>query len=236
MNRFRNSKNNKGYKEGQFNEYLKALMKVENEIEKGKIELSTCNDFRFDAAFSLFDKECKCCINFDDLKEGLYSLDLQPKDDEILLLFNRFDPQKCCSISFQNFINVLLPVSRLYRNQMERKIQSGCTVPGRCGILCYDTKLFLKNLLKLIISGEKKMNKLREGNLNIDISNLRNIFREIDRSGAGYFYENDLKRYLIENGIFTDDKSCCLLFLKLDKNNDGKVDMCEMEDEFQPII
>jgi Ca2+-binding EF-hand superfamily protein len=236
MNRYRNAKNNNGYKEGQFNEYLKALMKVENEIEKGKIELSTCNDFRFDAAFSLFDKECKCCMNFDDLKEGLYSLDLQPKDDEILLLFNRFDPQKCCSISFQNFINVLLPVSRLYRNQMERKIQSGCTMPGRCRILCYDTKLFLKNLLKLIISGEKKMNKLREGNLNIDISNLRNIFREIDRSGAGYFYENDLKRYLIENGIFTDDKSCCLLFLKLDKNNDGKVDMCEMEDEFQPII
>ena len=94
----------------------------------------------------------------------------------------------------------------------------------------------MKNLLKLIISGEKKINKLREGNLNIDSSNLRKNFGEIDRYGKGYFFENDLKQYLIRSRIFTDDESSCLLFLKLDKNNDGKVDICEMEDEFKPII
>ncbi len=237
MNRNRNTRNYyKGYEEGQFKEYLKALMKVENEIEKGKIELSICNDFTFNAAFSLFDKECKCFINFDDLKEGLYSLGLEPKDDEILLLFNRFDPQKCCNINCENFINVLLPVNRLYRNQMERKMGPGCFIPERCRVLSYDTRLFLKNLMKLIILGEKKMNKLREGNLNIDSSNLRKNFGEIDKYGKGYFFENDLKQYLIRSRIFTDDESSCLLFLKLDKNNDGKVDICEMEDEFKPII
>ena len=226
--------NKKGYETGQFNEYLKVLMKVENDIERGKIELALCNDFNFNQAFAIFDRDSKCCLNFDDFKEGIYLLGLEPKDDEILLLFNRFDPLKCCNINCDNFIHVLLPCDSLYRNQMERKMTMENTL-SCCNSFSYETKLFFKNLLKLIISGEKKLNKLREGNLNVNIS-LRNIFGLIDTRGAGYFYENDLKKYLIENGIFTDDKSCTLLFLKLDKNNDGKVDICEMEDEFKPII
>ena len=75
---------------------------------------------------------------------------------------------------------------------------------------------------------------MKEGYLNIN-NDVRNIFELIDINGMRYFYENDLKKYLINNGILSNDKTCNLLFLKLDKNRDGKVDICEFEDEFKII-
>ena len=222
-----NNKNKNGYEEGQFKEYLKLLMKIESDIEKSKIELALCNDYNYEGAFNIFNNECKCFITFDDLKAGINALGLSVNNDEINLILNRFDPGKCGYINFNNFVLFLSPNDILYRNRVERRL---C-----CNYLSYDTKLYFKNLLKLIISGEKKLNELKLENSNMNNS-LRNIFELIDINRYGYFYENELKNYLIDNRIFIDDKSCNLLFLKLDKNRDGKVDMCEFEEEFQRVI
>ena len=230
-----NSVNNgskNGYIEGQFKEYLKILMKVEKEIEKGKIELSLCNDFNFENAFNIFDSDCKCFINFDDLKDGFIKLGLEVRDEELKLLFNRLDPQKCGCINYENFSYFLSPSDNIYRNNIERR---KCYSERGRHFLSIETKLYFKNLLKLIISGEKKLNELREGYENIKNS-VTNIFGLIDLSRTGYFFEQDLKNYLIDTGIFIDDKSCTLLFFKLDKNGDGKVDICEIEEEFQKVI
>ena len=224
-----NYKDKNRYDEGQFKEYLKLIMKIESEIEKSKIELSLCNDFNYESAFNIFNNDCncKCFITFDNLKEGFHALGLDIKDDEVNLFLNRFDQEKCGCINFDNFILILSPYDNLYRNKIERRMCSN--------YLSYDTKLYFKNLLKLIISGQKKLNELRQGFSNMNDS-LKNIFELIDINGCGYFYENELKKYLKDNEIFTDDKSCILLFLKLDKNRDGKVDICEFEKEFQKVI
>ena len=229
-NSFQNNNQNE-FDDQQFKEYLSTLMKIENEIEKGKKELSSCYDFNYEDAFRIFDIECKCCITFDNFKEGLKYIGLELNNDELKLLFNRFDCQKCGSFNCQHFISVLSPCDSLYRNKIERRF-SNSNRARNC--LSYETKLYFKNVLKLIIEGEKKLNKLREGYSNINNS-LRNLFELIDTNGIGYFYENELKNYLRKNGIYSDDKSCSLLFLKLDKNRDGKVDMREIEEEFQII-
>ena len=59
-------------------------MKLENDIEKGKMELSLCNDFTYDNGFNIFDKNYKCHINFEELKMGLISLGLEEKDYNII--------------------------------------------------------------------------------------------------------------------------------------------------------
>ena len=104
---------------------------------------------------------------------------------------------------------------------------------GYNNFLSYETRLYFKNLFKLIISGEKKLNELREDYYKNNC--MKNLFGLIDNSGMGCFSENDLKKYLIDNEIYTDGKSCVLLFLRLDKNRDGKVDICEFEEEFMKI-
>jgi Ca2+-binding EF-hand superfamily protein len=223
------------YEEEQFNNYLTELMSVENDIEKGKIELLACNDFNYEDVFAIFDTDHKCCLTFEDLKYGLGKLDLYPVDNEIKLLFNRFDPQRCGNINYENFMIELQPCDRTYRNKIDNLPCIG-NKAGSENNLSYDTKLYLKNLLKVMISGEYKLNILREEFSGINYSLKNNIFGLIDLNGCGFFMENDLKNYLIQNGIFRDDKRCALLFYKLDKKKDGKVDICEIENEFQNIV
>ena len=222
------------YEEEQFNNYLSELMSVENDIEKGKIELFKCNDFNFEDAFAIFDIDHKCCITFEDLKYGLEKLDLYPADNEIKLLFNRFDQQRCGNIDYENFMSELQPYDCAYRNRTDN-IPCNLKKAGSENNLSYDTKLYLKNLLKIMISGEYNLNILREECSGIHCS-LKNIFGLIDVNGCGFFLGNDLKNYLIQNGIFRDDKRCALLFFKLDKKKDRKVDFCEIEDEFRQIV
>ena len=75
-----------------YNNYLTVLISVENDIEKGKIELLKFDDFNYKDAFVIFDINYKCCLTFEDLKYRLEKLELYPVDNEIKLLFNRFDP------------------------------------------------------------------------------------------------------------------------------------------------
>ena len=228
------AKSNTEYEEGQFKEYLKTLMRVENEIEKGKIELSLCDDFTYDNGFNIFDNCYKCYITFEELKRGLISLGLEENNDGINLLFNRFEPQKCGCITYDNFAYFLSPQDFIYKNKIEQRLQHKM---GCANFLSYETRLYLKNLLKLIIFGEKKLNELRQVYNNYDINNpIRNIFGLIDANEKGFFDENNLKKYLIDKEIYTDAKSCILLFLKLDKNRDGKVDFCVFEEELRKII
>lgn len=217
----------------QFNNYLREAMIVENEIEKGKVELFSCSNINYENVFCFFDIGNKCYLTFEDLKDGLIVLDSYTNDDEINLLFNRFDPQKCGAINCENFVNTLLPYDNICKNRIESRITKGSNM-GFENAFSYETKLFFKNLIKLIISGEKRLNNLKKEYSNVNCA-LENIFGLIDLNRAGCFNENELNNYLIEKGIFTDDKSSCLLFLRLDKNKDGQIDFCEIEDEFQPI-
>ena len=231
-NSFKNLNKNE-FEEEQFKEYLKTLMATEKEIEKAKKELSLCNNFNYEDCFKIFDIDGTCYITYDNFKQGLKYIGLETNDDEIQLLFNKFDYQKCGGFNCDNFMNVLNPHDNIYRNKFEKRL--GHSYRGRGGSnLSYEAKLYFKNILKLIISQEKKLNKLKQGYLNLN-NNLRNIFDLIDINGMGYFYENDLKNYLRKNGILASDKCCNVLFLKLDKNRDGKVDISEFEDEFKII-
>ena len=222
------------YEEEQFIIYLNELMSVENDIEKGKIDLLTCNDFNCEDVFGFFDIDHKGYLTFDDLKYGLGKLDLYPEDNEIKLLFNRFDQQKCGNISYENFMRELEPCDRSYRNRIDNLPYIGKNDDSENN-LSYDTMLYLKNLLKIMISGEYKLNLMREDCSGINFS-TKNIFGLVDFNGCGFFLEKDLKCYLIQNGIFRDDKRCALIFYKFDKKKDGKVDICEFENEFQHIV
>ena len=64
---------------------------------------------------------------------------------------------------------------------------------------------------------------------------LRDIFGLIDSMKRGYFNNGDLLVYLQKEGILVDDKDVDLLFIRLDKNRNGKIDYREVEDELQTL-
>ena len=92
----------------------------------------------------------------------------------------------------------------------------------------------MKNLFKLLIDTENEINNFRRtlGTLRIK---LRDIFGLVDYLQRGYFDNSDLIVYLQKENILFDDKELDLLFIRLDKNRNGKIDYKEVEDELQTL-
>ena len=65
--------------------------------------------------------------------------------------------------------------------------------------------------------------------------NLRDIFGLLDKNRCGFFSNEDLLEYLDSNGLLSNIRDADLLFIRLDKNRNGKIDFFEVEDEIQTI-
>ena len=117
---------------------------------------------------------------------------------------------------------MLVPFEKDYRTIVENRLPNSCC-PCRCpDVFCCGTLCSLKNVFNLIIRLER------------DINNDRKLFA-IDIIDCGYFSNNDLVVYLRKNLIFITDKHADLLYIRLDKNRNGKIDYREVEDELQTV-
>ena len=85
-----------------------------------------------------------------------------------------------------------------------------------------------------IIKHENNFNFLRRGFTTLNLK-LKHIFENIDISKMGYFTNNDLINYLKKNNIYIDSLNTDLLFIRLDKNRNGKIDYKEIYDETHPL-
>ena len=89
-------------------------------------------------------------------------------------------------------------------------------------------------LFKLLMDSENDINNMRRscGSLRL---NLKDIFGLVDTQGKGYFTNEELMDYLQNNGLLENNKAADLLFIRLDKNRNGKIDYPEVEEELQPV-
>ena len=223
------------YEENQFNEFLKDLMLAESDIEKIKIELVKCDDFSIEDCFRIFEqKENNNVLYPEEIKCGLKLLGVFLSDFELKLFFNRFDLMKKGYINYSNFFDIFIPFSKTYRSLSEKKEPNSC-----CNCRCPDvfsnsTLSILKNLIDAIIKYENKFNVMRRGFTTLNLK-LKKNFGKIDMGKNGYFSHDDLVLYMEKNRIFTDEKELDLLFIRLDKNRNGKIDYKEIYDETHPI-
>ena len=222
------------YEQNQFNDFLKKLMGIEGDIERLKIDLSLNPDFNCEDAFRIFELDGRGFLDKEDLKYGLNLLNIYPTDLELRLLMKRFDLQRQGAISFADFFDIVVPFEKEYRTTVEERPPRSCC-PCRCiDVFSYSTISTLKNLFKLLIDTENEINNYRR-TLGILRIKLRDIFGLIDYLDRGYFTNNDLVEYLQKQNILYDDKDLDLLFIRLDKNRNGKIDYKEVEDELQTL-
>jgi Ca2+-binding EF-hand superfamily protein len=209
-------------------------MDAENQIENAKIGLACNPDFNCEDAFRIFELNGRGCIDQFDLKCGLNLLGVYPTDQEVRLLMKRFDLQKTGTLNYADFFDMLVPFEKEYRNMVENRLPNSCC-PCRCpDVFCPSTICSLRNLFNLIINLENSINNNRKlfGTLRLK---LRDIFRLLDILGCGYFTNSDLNVYLRNRGIFSTNKDADLLFIRLDKNRNGKIFYGDVEDEVQTI-
>jgi Ca2+-binding EF-hand superfamily protein len=207
-------------------------MDAENKIENIKIELTLKNDFNTEDIFRIFENNKKGYLDINDLKKGFNLLNVNINYLDISLLINRFDLNKKGYINFADFFDMIVPYETEYRNLVENRIPNSCCPCIVPDILSFSTKNLLKNLFEMLIDYENKFNCMKRG-YNMLIKKLKNIFNEIDSNCLGFFNNDDFNYYLIKNNLFRSIKQSNLLYIRLDKNRDGKIDYNEMENEFK---
>ena len=221
------------YDKIQFNEFLSKLMDIELKIESVKSDLANVQEFNIEDAFKIFENE-KECITEEDLKKGLNYIGVVPNTQDIKLLMKRFDLFKKGNLNFADFFDIIVPFEQNVRKKVENR-KPNCCCPRRCPEVFSNQTLFgLRNLFNLIINSENEINEMRKmfGTLRL---NLRDIFTILDKGGKGYFTDEELMEYLQSNGLLSNVKAADLLFIRLDKNRNGKIDYYEVEEEMETL-
>ena len=222
------------YEQKQFNDFLRKLMLIESQIERIKIDLALNPDFNCEDAFRLFELDGRGYLDKDDLKYGLNLLGIFPTDHELRLLMKRFDLQKQGCINYADFFDIVVPFEKEYRTMVEDRLPNSCCACRCPDIFSFNTKCTLKDLFNYIIDSENDVNNVRRtlGTLRIK---LRDIFGLLDYLRRGYFTNSDLMVYLQRENLLSNNKDADLLFIRLDKNRNGKIDYREVDDEVQTL-
>ena len=222
------------YQQNLFNDFLKKLMEVESKIEDAKISLAINPDFNCEDAFRLFESNDKGFLSKEDLKNGLNLLGIFPTGKKLKLLMKRFDLQRNGYINYADFFDMVVPFEKNYRQRVESRPPRSCC-PCRCPDIFSDKTIFyLKNLFNLIIDFENEINDDRKLMVSVRIR-LNDIFGLLDKDGKGFFDNNEMMEYFENNGMVDNMRDADLLFIRLDKNRNGKIDFPEVEDELQTL-
>ena len=222
------------YEQNQFNEFMKKLMLVESQVEDAKLALTKNPDFNCEDAFRLFESNDKGYLDINDIKSGLNLIGLNPTEKELNLLMKRFDLQKNGFINFADFFDMLVPFEKNQRQIVEKRPPKTYCPVRSPDIFKEKTIADLKNLFELLIKSEDDINNDRKtlGTLRLK---LKDIFGLLDREGKGYFEYEEMMVYFANNGLLDNNRNADLLFIRLDKNRNGKIDYPEVEDELQTL-
>ena len=221
--------------ENKFLEYITKLIIFESKIEKAKIDLIKRPDFNIEDAFYIFCNSQSKVISISDFKNGLKEFDLYPTSKEIKLIMRRADKDNKNYLNFDDFFYLLTPFQKEYREKVEKEIKS-CYKPkyNKSDVFLFCTKIYLSNLIRLIIECESELNFIKENIIGINIY-LENIFNKIDKSGLGFISEIELFLYLQNSGIKCNEIENGLIFKRLDKNKNEKIEIWEIEDELKSL-
>ena len=238
-----NCKNYPGYcnqmeleiSENNFLEYISKLIETETKIEEAKKNLVIRPDFNVEDAFRIFENPQNDIISCSDLQNGLKQLGVGASPNEIKFLMRRGDAQRKGHLNFSDFFDLLVPFEKKFRDNVERRLPSSF-IPtyNKSDIFLLSTKNCLVNLIGLIITCEEELNLIRENIIGIN-AQIEKIFDTIDVSGLGFISDMELYIYLKNKGIISNDLQNSLIFIKLDKSRNGKIELWEIQEELSPF-
>ena len=222
------------YEQKQFNDFLKKLKEIESKIEDAKISLAINPDFNCEDAFRIFESNDKGFLTKDDLKEGLNLIGIYPTGKKLKLLMKRFDLDKKGYINYADFFDMVVPFEKNYRQRVECRPPRSCC-PCKCpDVFSNQTIYYLNNLFNLILDFENEINDDRKLLSTVRLR-LHNLFGLFDKDRKGYFNYDEMIEYFADNCMLESNREADLLFIRLDKNRNGKIDYYEIEDELQTI-
>ena len=210
---------------GDFNNDKKALLskliieciEQEKNLENIKESLSNCSDFSVQKIFELFNINKNNLIYYSDLYQVLNSLSINSNfnPNDIKYIFKRYNKSKESPFNYDEFCNIILP-----RNSFSRARQSFSNNYE----LKDETKNKIIELFEEIINSQKAneeqrtMIKMSSDNIYYD------LFEEIKKGNKPGIQEDDINKFMKENGYDIKSYEIGLIMEIIDKNKDGIID------------
>ena len=177
-----------------FIEYLKALIKSELEIEYAKRDLMRQEDFNAEDAFRLFEKEGTNVVTKNDLIYGLKLLGIKPTNNQIKIIFDKYDLDGNDFIDYDDFFDMVISFKDSDRKKEEKR-KPNRSVPNRnINLFSQRTRELYKKLFLVIIEEEERLELLKQ-NLNIDDYLMDSIFNKINTDKDGICNKNEFANY-----------------------------------------
>ena len=222
--------------------YFATLLDIEAEIEKAKINLSLRADHTINDIFFLIKSNLSLQSRIYLSKEDFSSFLLERykhltsssslySHQDISLIMKRGDLVHKGYIDKADFFDLITPFEKEYRDLVEKRISYNTAKEVSQG-----TMIYLMNLFDCIIKSERKINNIRESMLSYK-EDFSRIFNEISGKEKEFFTVDNLYDFFCRNNIVAyQDKKFKLVFIRLDRNRTGKVELFEFLDELTYII
>jgi Ca2+-binding EF-hand superfamily protein len=96
--------------------------------------------------------------------------------------------------------------------------------------------MYLQRTLRLIDSTEKEINEKRKEIYEMSKLFMGKVFNRMDMNGKGYITPRDIGMFMKSNSEIIMTNESDLLFIRLDKDRDGKVTLGDLMKEVVPAI
>ena len=220
--------NNNIFTKSHFFNFLKLLMNYELEIENFKYEISFNLDYNIEDLYQIFESKNNFNNNFltyTDLYNGFKKIGFNNINNNIMNLFiNRFnvDDINKKGISYSDFFDIYVTFDTVKRNEIENRNNNG---------LNKNTLQKFIKLNELIFKAERLIENERIKLNNLIGFNIYKCFINENNFLNNNASDDDLEMYFIRNKIIFNHNAADLLFIRLDKNRDGKIGIIDFINE-----
>lgn len=213
------------------NIFLKLMLLKELEIESEKINFMNKSDLNFEELFEYFDREQKGYISEQDLKNEFDFMGINRNGNEAEIFMKRYDLMNSNKLNKSDFFDALVPFDKKYRMIMDNRNSSLNDKFKASKMSDYKNNiLYLKQLFIFLINKEYEINEIKKKIYDLK-GKLKIVFNLIDNNNKGYFCFNDLYSYFENNKLNFESYAVALLFIRLDKRRQGKIEISDFMKE-----
>lgn len=211
--------------------YIQEMIPLESNLEEIKKDLANCNDVILQELFGLFNS-IKNQNKVDKLsfQKILNKFLVYPTDEEIDLIFSRYDKDGDLFLDFYEFSEIFLPFSpehiKIMKNRLPMKPNNK---------ISYDSKSYLIKLLKTLINNEAHLELNRRKLCSLEFFSAYEEFAKLKTFNQNFADLETFFYFINDQKILIRFKNeINLIFNKFDRDSDGKISFNEFIKEITP--